>query len=293
MFTTRYPIIAAAMNQVSDLNLAIACERAGIVASISAFNYIDENGRINFDSMSADLKTFVMSTKSKNLIFSISTSLLKISNILEIIKESNFGAIEVAVWNPDELHLLKDITVPVFLKTTGSEYYEKIKDSVEYYFDAIILKGKSGAGTVNFNLDLSLKEMFLKLKNDHPEILIIPSGGISTSKEIQEFLDIGARYVSIGTLFAFSKESKISTETKEKIVVSKSSDIEVFKKSSQNAIKFSNVDGLDNFNNTKSLKLGIQSPKTGHIFVGAGIDQIKKIKAIDEIVQTLVTDLNL
>lgn len=290
-FNSKYPIIAAAMNQVSDLNLAIACYKEGIVASISAFNYI--GAQIDVENMSKDLESFVNLTNSKNLIFSISTSLLKIPKIVEIINENNFGAIELAVWNPLEFHLLKNIKSPIILKTTCSDYYEKMKFSfLEDYVDAIIIKGKDGAGTVNLNNNLSLKELFLTLKDNHPKLSIIPSGGISTSKQIKEFLDLGAEYVSIGSLFAFSSESKISKETKEKIVNSSFEDVVVFENSSQHAIKFGNISETDNFNNTKSLIKGMQNPSEGHVFIGKGVDNINKIQTVNEIVNDLIKDLS-
>ena len=46
MMKAKIPIIAASMNQVSDANLAIACQRAGILPSISFLNFIDNKSHI-------------------------------------------------------------------------------------------------------------------------------------------------------------------------------------------------------------------------------------------------------
>jgi hypothetical protein len=59
----------------------------------------------------------------------------------------------------------------------------------------------------------------------------------------------------------------------------------------QNAIVFNKYTGPDDFNNTRSLMAGIKNPNMGHIFAGIGIDHVKEIKPVNDIIQELVTDL--
>jgi NAD(P)H-dependent flavin oxidoreductase YrpB (nitropropane dioxygenase family) len=293
MFDTlnsKYPIIAAAMNQVSDLNLAIACSNAGIVASISSFNYINDDV-FRFDLLSRDLLEFTATTKSKNLILSTSMSMLTIKEMRNILDERNFGAIEISDWNPYSIQLLSAFDIPIILKTNGGHYYEQIKDSVIDLVDAIVIKGPLGAGLVNVNAPL--RETFLKLKENHKELTIIPSGGISSSNDVCEFLNLGAEYVAIGTLFAACTESRISIEAKQKIIHSSNKDIKFLDNSTQNAIYFGPINEPDNYNNTQSLQHGITNAKSGHIFAGAAINNITEIESVNTVVQRLVKNLNL
>ena len=48
-FNTKYPILAAPMNRVSDAKLAVAVANAGCIPSFSIFNYIGKGGNINYD----------------------------------------------------------------------------------------------------------------------------------------------------------------------------------------------------------------------------------------------------
>ena len=57
-FNCKYPIIAATMNQVSDLKLAIACHDAGILPSLSVYNYSLSNTDINLKELENDVKQF-------------------------------------------------------------------------------------------------------------------------------------------------------------------------------------------------------------------------------------------
>ena len=59
-FNSKYPIIALAMNQVSDAKFAIECSNAGIYPSISLFNYN------TFNLLLDDIHFFV---KEKNVFF--------------------------------------------------------------------------------------------------------------------------------------------------------------------------------------------------------------------------------
>jgi NAD(P)H-dependent flavin oxidoreductase YrpB (nitropropane dioxygenase family) len=293
MFDTlnsKYPIIAAAMNKVSDLNLAIACSNAGIVASISSFNYMNNDRSIRFDLLSKDLLEFTATTKSKNLILSTSMRMLDIKEMQNILDERNFGAIEIVDWCPHSIQSLSAFDIPIILKTNGNNYYEQIKDSVIDLVDAIVIKGPLGAGLVNVNSPL--QETFLKLKENHKEIIIIPSGGISTSNDVCEFLNLGAEYVAIGTLFAACTESRISIEAKQKIIHSSNKDIKFLDNSTQNAIYFGPINKLDDFNNTQSLQHGITDAKSGHIFAGAAINNITEIESVNTVVQRLVKNLN-
>jgi hypothetical protein len=53
---------------------------------------------------------------------------------------------------------------------------------------------------------------------------------------------------------------------------------------------FSKLDN-DDFNNTKSLDLGIKSGQYGHIFAGHGIDNISSVLSVQHITDNLTKEL--
>mgnify|MGYP003348685181 CR=1 FL=1 len=69
-FNSKYPIIALAMNQVSDAKFAIECSNAGIYPSISLFNYY-KNNTINYER-------FIRETTLNN--FMLSLTILDLKN---------------------------------------------------------------------------------------------------------------------------------------------------------------------------------------------------------------------
>jgi hypothetical protein len=82
-------------------------------------------------------------------------------------------------------------------------------------------------------------------------------------------------------------------ETKQKIVEAKSFDITTLSSDNlpQNSLKFTNWTETDDSNNTESLKAGIKNPTVGHIFVGKSIDYVNEIKSVNNIVQSLISEL--
>ena len=67
-FNCKYPIIAATMNQVSDLKLAIACHDAGILPSLSVYNYSLSNTDINLKELENDVKQFQDTTGTTDIL---------------------------------------------------------------------------------------------------------------------------------------------------------------------------------------------------------------------------------
>ena len=78
-FNSKYPIIALAMNQVSDAKFAIECSNAGIYPSISLFNYY-KNNTINYER-------FIRETTLNNFMLSLTILDLKNKYVLTLIKK--------------------------------------------------------------------------------------------------------------------------------------------------------------------------------------------------------------
>jgi hypothetical protein len=287
---SRYPILMAAMNQVSDLNLALAGHAAGIFPSLSFFNYWK---KVDFDltSVEQDLLTFKKRTLTTNLIISLGATQLLNDKILELLIETNFLKIEVVDGlNMSTIPQIQKIRID--LKNKGFLLFVKqIVPKLIMETDVVILKGNEGAGTFSEKgHSHSLQESFNYMKKAFPSLHVIPSGGIKNSQDVSYYLNRDATAVGIGSLFAFSKESKISDKTKNKVIESTSDEITRIKDKNQKGLMFDEI-RHDDLNNTLSLRMGIQDPTKGHVFVGNSIDVINSIKTVKEIVEDLVTDI--
>jgi NAD(P)H-dependent flavin oxidoreductase YrpB (nitropropane dioxygenase family) len=88
---------------------------------------------------------------------------------------------------------------------------------------------------------------------------------------------------------AASKESVLTPEVKNAMINATWNDIVTLDdRLKQNALVFSQVVSKD-VNNTFSLTTGISSKADqGHIFAGAGIDHIKEIKPMKQIIEELM-----
>lgn len=309
---TQHPIIAAAMNQVSNADLAIACHNAGIMPSISFLNFVNkETGVLDLEGFKKEIDKFNQATNSDQLIISIGTKTLTIMPMIDklkkVLNEVNYSHIELLVTSPLELtdgkltsndYKLFEIVKDSLNKITDKKLLYKSIDKFSAlglqekygntFFDAYVLKSTAGAGSVSKRKEARLIDDIKEFKQLHPTACIIASGGISNYQHIQEYLDAGAEAVAIGTLFAASIESPLSTEAKQQYVTNSFREIKKVNGGIQNGLVFSKIEN-DDSNNTLSLKQGIQTGNTGHIFAGSGIHDVRSIISVKEIVNNLTT----
>ena len=275
---SKYPIIAAAMNQVSDIQLSKAIRHAGGIPSLSIYNY-----KNNFQGLVDDLIDYKKEFNDLKLFLSVGDAELKIPAVLDLILKSKIEFIELIIESTDILVGLQSIT------DNGTKVFVKCLtlDGVIPGVTGVILKSNAGAGRGSEDLD----NLFHQIKTHYPDLKIIVSGGIGTPDQVKHYIDNGALAISIGTLFAVAEESKISLETKLKIINSTSTDISQFNTgATQNALIFSSVDN-DDYNHTTGLHIGMQSPTAGHVFVGAAVDYITSSRPVADIINDLVAKL--
>lgn len=286
IFPSRYPIMVMPMNGVSDVNLALAVDKAGAFPSISVFNYY-QNNSINYDLLDQEIGRFCDYTGHSNILISMHWEDFLKNETSEFLTKHKLKFIELFIRPPDH-----DLWHPLSEKISESRkvgtlfFFKTIKMLPLSDYDSIILKGPHGAGR-SFSGAEDLQTTFDKLSNKIGSNKIIPSGGIGNYHQAQYFLNKGALAVGIGTLIAASEESKISLETKKKIINSTSKDISNIGPLNCRGLLFSLVEKDDN-NNTKSLREGIKGTQSGCIYVGNGIDYIKEILPIKTIIERLV-----
>lgn len=297
-FNIQYPIICASMNRVSDLKLAVASHFAGILPSFTVYNWLQKDFKWYFDYAQAnyDLKSFQDETGSNNLILSIGTAEIGIPEMMNLILRNKIRYLEIFGREDEGLKSISahDYSIYQVYKENGIKIIPKQlsgKHANVDGMDAILLKGKDGAGRSIETVDMDEEIQILRTK--FPDLPLIMSGGIGCQKDIKKYLDMGCIAVAIGTLFAVSEESSISKETKIKMIEASSKDIKRLETGAkQNALIFKKIDQEDDFNNTISLIRGIHNPKYGgHIFAGLGIEHAKSIRPLKDIVQELVDGL--
>ena len=283
-FNSKYPIVALAMNQVSNAKFAVDCHNVGIYPSISLFNYT------TLKDFLLDVSYFKEKTGTTNFLFSLNFSDFENKQIRNIIDKLDIKNIELIFnfHNSNEIfsniknELKKRQNIVFYLKTmsiTDLRFNE--------YFNGFILKGNNSAGIIGKN---KIESIFLYTKKTYPDKFIIPSGGIENKNQIKYFMDNGAAAVGIGTLFALSEESPIPKESKLAMINKKRSIMINSINHKKGAIVFSKIkNGNNDHNNTESLILGITSGgKKGHIYAGTAIESIKEIKPLKQIVEELI-----
>jgi NAD(P)H-dependent flavin oxidoreductase YrpB (nitropropane dioxygenase family) len=300
---SKYPIIEASMIAASTLPLALACWEAGIFPSLSPSIRLPNNLR-NYDLVNEQLKEFVKSTGSSNLVFNINLWDFLDTKLINILKFYNVSHVELnqPLDNTNDYHA----SCEKFIEQNSESFYSMIKHiypmkliwrtskpHVKKVDVAYNLIGSNAAGR---NSEMTLLDLFAQQKKLTPYAVLIASGGISTPEQVSEYINKGATAVCIGTLLAASKESSLSAEAKNAIVNSKKENIIKFNDTKQNTLILGNINEIENDtsdkNRTSTLKKGIHGDgKSGHIYVGSGIDQITSIKTVKEIVEYLVSEL--
>lgn len=307
LFNTPYPIFCAAMNKVSDATLASAVWNAGCMPSLSLLNYIIDR-KLNYDIMQDEVDKFKDLSPNGEFVLSVNSSSFTNDTFFNWAVHNNLTHIEVI---PDSLKLkgieFEEETEQFFSKLQKHSVRYKLKNiklifksltrflifelekKFKGLFDAYILKGADGAGTVVDRLDNNtLLQDQKDILNKYPDCILITTGGVTCASDVKTYISQGASYIGIGTLFAVSKECKISNDTKQTIL---GKSVERFKDTNQNAIIFSKgIEEFDN-NHTNSLTKGIQSPNEGHVFVGKAIETITEIKSVKQIVSELVNEI--
>ena len=279
------------MNRVSDLNLALAVHEAGAMPSLQISRY-NNDCTINYDKVNAELAEFVNLTGTCNLVLAVAPEDLFDYTFVKLINHYCISHVELLGNEIDSsVHYydsrfelgMKYIkkTTKVLRRTLG----KVIDDS---WSDAICIKGKDSAG---FAGQVSVSDLFdqhcvTASKN------LIPYGGIGSPAQVKQYMDRGASAVAVGTLFAASKESCLSQETKLAMCAADSSQLTQFATTEQNALVLGKLESpRHDWNHEHDLANGIAG-RGGLIYAGTAIDHVTSIRTVKEVVEYLVKDLD-
>jgi hypothetical protein len=293
---SKYPILAVAMNQVSDAKFAVACANAGITPSIGMFGY-KVDGKPDYNKLVDDLIMYKKEVGNSDCMFTIIDPYIHDEAVMQILKAAGVRLIEIILpWGHYDMYQMGESLVKwrnhgftLFQRTLQ---YDKSHERAGRngfwlrFFDGVVAKGDKAAGAVSTQ---TLPDLITAIKTDYPNIAIIAVGGISTKAHVDSYLKMGATAVGVGTILAVATESCLSDAAKEEMIkgrFNKAKKTNPYKE--KNALVFKPLHTGD-LNYTLSLKVGTKRPDLGgHIYVGEGINNVKAIRPLKDIVADLV-----
>lgn len=301
MFDSKYPILAACMNGGSDLGLAIACRKAGIFPSI----VFPRNGEKKDGESTLPFVDHQLTSYGSNQINVGVMSIHNCSNrhFINVLLKHNISHLEI--WSEIDVDSIrykrigKERSMELatnninMLKDNGTKILRRTKGVTTTISDAICVKGSDTAGHCSHTL--TTKELFLFQKNATPFVPVIPYGGIGTSSQVKEYMELGAECVAIGTLLAASKESCLSEDVKNTMTEVNSLCITRMPDTNQNTLILGDKEEVLNTagrNRQDSLEKGLYGDgRTGHMYAGKSIDHVTEIRSVKDIVEELVKEL--
>lgn len=294
-FPSRWPIMCAVMNQVSDLNLALAVHQAGAMPSLM----IDKDNRA--DRLNVALSEFVKSVGNSNLVLCLNYSDLIDAKIVKLVRQYQishcelFGELDTGTITTQEEfdHIMRD---PLycnglkFLQSTTETIIRILTPTDKHVnVNAYALKGSDSAG---FTGKLSVSDLFDQQQQLTPGMCLIPYGGIGTAKQVANYMSKGAGAVAVGTLFAASKESCLADSVKQQMISASAKSLTKFATSQQALVlgEHTAVTADSTPNRQTSLEAGVAG-NGGLIYAGSAIDHVTEIKSVKEIVEYLTSEL--
>ena len=286
----------------SDLSLALACWEAGIYPSLLLPEVLNQQS-VNYDLLNETLNEFKKVTGTCNLVLAIGQRQFFDLKLMDMIRSFSVSHIEFFALHDDsydrgselfgENYNKAFVAMTNYISPTKVMYRIK-KPITEQKNFAYCLKGSDSAG---LNGVLTTKELFEQQKKLTPNAVLIPYGGVGTPKQVVEYIQGGAAAIAIGTLLAASKESPLSLETKKAMCRANRNNIKKFNDTKQNTLILGNFVDVQkdksHWNRTNSFEKGLHGDgKSGHIYAGHGIDYVKEIKTVKQIVEYLTSELD-
>lgn len=292
-FPSRYPVMCAVMNGVSDLDLALAVEAAGAMPSLLP-NYRSQDNQFFLDEADRMVREYRTSTGHNGVVLSVHPEDMIEPDLvpwLDSVRPSHIELLGHSLTKPGQY---ADPRWPILMSRIRK--YAKVMIrctqpmAPAHWADAFCVKGRESAGCSSQS---SVKDTTKKQLSDWPDCAVIPYGGIGTAEQVKEYMDIGAAAVACGSVFAASQESRLSNKVKQKIVAADLGDLVTFPDTGQRALPLAPLDHVLNdrshWNREQSLKDGITGDGTvGHIYLGESVQYITRIRSVRDIVEDLV-----
>ena len=207
LFDTDFPIIMAPMFLISNATMVKSALDHGITGAIPALNYrTDAEFRAAIDEIRAH------SSKPFGINLIVNKSNLKYKKQLETCLEKKVDFIITSLGSPKEcIERAKPLGIKVFCDVIDLKYALKVQ---EQGADAVIAVNAEAGGHAG---NVPQKELVPMLK-EKLSIPVISAGGVSSSQDVKNALELGATAVSVGSIFIASEEAPVSQEYKQALV---------------------------------------------------------------------------
>jgi nitronate monooxygenase len=207
LFDTDFPIIMAPMFLISNATMVKSALDHGITGAIPALNYrTDAEFRAAIDEIRAH------SSKPFGINLIVNKSNLKYKKQLETCLEKKVDFIITSLGSPKEcIERAKPLGIKVFCDVIDLKYALKVQ---EQGADAVIAVNAEAGGHAG---NVPQKELVPMLK-EKLSIPVISAGGVSSSQDVKNALELGATAVSVGSIFIASEEAPVSQEYKQSLV---------------------------------------------------------------------------
>lgn len=272
MLGIRYPIIAAPMFLVSNVDLVVAIGEAGGIAAFPSLNYrpVEE-----FRNAVREIRKRTNKPFGVNLVMKLTP---RFEEDMRICLEEGVPLIITSLGNPTEI--IKEAHkngTKVFCDVVNLKHGQKVRDAGA---DAIIAVG-TGAGGHAGAIAQNVLVPYLKEELGVP---IIAAGGIATGGAIAAALALGAEAAYIGTRFIASTESNAEQAYKQMCVDSAPEDIEY-------TPEISGTHGNFFKKSVEAFRAGTAAGAWKDVWsAGQNVGLIKSIKPAGEIVADLVRE---
>lgn len=292
-FGCQYPIIEACMNQASSISLAWSVNRHGAFPSIWC-NVKD------FQETRENWLEYINLVGNSQFLIPLSRSALSNYEVLKTIRDYGISHCEILAADLDGQYSdieawLNNAQVKAAIKylQLTTKVILRIRDVIdaEKYsmFDAFSLKGSDSAGKTGVK---PVRELFKEMIDLYPNSRLIPMGGVGTAEDVQWYMNNGALAVGVGTLFALTEESPLTSEVKN-LLIRQTKPIVNLPDTEQNCVILADKIANENhWNRSESLKQGITGDGTqGHVYMGHGLNHVSHIRNCQELIDYLVSKL--
>jgi len=290
---------------VSNTKMILAALNNGITGAFPALNYRTEK----------ELREAVREIKSKssgifgvNLI--VNKSNIKLDYQLKVCVEEGVGFVITSLGSPkDVIEQCKSKGIFVFCDVVDVKYAKKVE---ALGADGIIAVDSTAGG----HCGPDSKEELISALKTVCSIPIISAGGITSKKDVDKAIELGAAGVSVGTVFIATQESGVSQDYKDAIVKYGAKDVILTKQLSGSPITVINtpyMQSLDKeggfltwlmktlpffkkyikmlimYRGMKSVEQAALKPTYKTVWcAGPAIEHVNSIMSVKEVVQKLI-----
>ncbi len=218
-YTAPVPLIQGGMSiRVSTSALAVPVAECGGIGTIGG-------SAIPLDELKAD----IMKAKSETSGVIAVNIMFAMKNFFSLVKTSIEGGVDMIItgagFSRDIFKIGKETNTPI-VSIVSSPAFARLAEKLGAA--AIIVEAKEAGG--HLGTDISLRELFPKIRKVVNKVPLIAAGGITDGFEMAEMMDkYGADGVQIASRFVLTKECSVSDEFKQAYLNASKDDVSLIR----------------------------------------------------------------